>query len=512
MRITSKYLIIPVNPQAQRKKVLFYDKDGRLVYDFDAQLDALTPMYSMYYDMARFMGMELSVSVEPEMDIAFAMTDTKPMAGVYNSCLRPTVHFTAAYGWINDPNGLVYHDGVYHLYFQHNPMGACWGNMHWGHATSPDLIHWTECDLALYPDETGTMYSGSGIVDTKNASGLSPEGKTILFYYTAAPQNSRLSEEGDKKYVQCLAYSTDGGKTLTKYEGNPVVQWIEDGNRDPKVVWCEELGVYLMALYIARDEYQLFESDDLITWKNLQTIRIPESSECPDFYPLTADDGERKWVFTDADEIYAVGHMDAASRQFVIDNEAKKFHYGTNSYAAQTYSGIPDRCVKIAWHTVTKTGTQFCCEMGIPMEISLVNVNGEYYMKALPVAELDGIVRRTDTYSGVKKTPLSKTAAHDITIKVPKDSEDFTLTVFGSTFEVKPSENLFSFGDKAMPISRTDGDVEIRLITDTVSVECFLDGGLVYAVFGNILDKNLNYLTVTTDKAEITVKELMNIH
>ena len=140
------------------------------------------------------------------------------MEGVYSSSLRPRIHFSAAYGWLNDPNGLVYHDGVYHLFFQHNPAGTGWATMHWGHAVYTDLFHWEEKDIALFPDKMGSMYSGSAIVDKKNVSGLSENGDTILLYYTAAGNGCELSLREVAYYTQCMAYSKDGGKTFVKYE------------------------------------------------------------------------------------------------------------------------------------------------------------------------------------------------------------------------------------------------------------------------------------------------------
>ncbi len=509
MEITSKYLIVPVNPKMTRKNIRLTAPDGTLVFDFDAHYDAFTPAFQMYLDVERFIGTEVTLSSEPALDcLVLDQTDKRPMTGVYDSYLRPTVHFTAAYGWLNDPNGLVYQDGVYHLFFQHNPVAPCWGNMHWGHATSTDLIHWKEGDIALYPDKMGTMYSGSGFVDKKNATGLSEDGKTLLFYYTAAGNESTLSKGVD--YTQCLAYSKDNGKTIVKYDKNPVVPFYVRGNRDPKVVWCEELGVYIMALFMRGTTYRLFESENLLDWTPVQDIETPDMGECPDIYPLEKD-GVRKWVFTGADDIYYIGNFDKETRQLVFEVEGRKFHYGRNSYAAQTYSDIPDRRVKIAWNTINTAGTVFCCQMGVPMEMSLAQVKGDWYLKGVPAREFDTLVKSTATYRGDGAVPLSHTAAHDITIKIPKDSDDFTVTLFGHTFEFKPRENKMLFDEREVPLSVTGGDVDLRLITDTISFEWIIDGGLVNAVFGGVLDKNLNALTVTCPNAEITVKTLDSI-
>ena len=140
--------------------------------------------------------------------------------------MKPAWHFRPERNWINDPNGMVYHNGTYHLFFQHNPAGTGWGNMHWGHATSTDLIHWTEHDLAIFPDERGIAASGSGFVDMKNVSGLSSDGNTILLYYTREGGIvTKLAMEKGEKFHQYLAYSIDGGVTFTDYEQNPVLTW-----------------------------------------------------------------------------------------------------------------------------------------------------------------------------------------------------------------------------------------------------------------------------------------------
>ena len=282
MKITAKYLVVPVNNQTRSKSVFFYNGEGKAIFDFAAPIDVLNPEFKMYLDVERFRGMEFTYTVDPEMEVEFEQTEVKPMDGVYDSYLRPQVHFSAAYGWINDPNGMVYHNGTYHLFFQHNPAGTGWGNMHWGHATSPDMIHWTETDIGLFPDDMGTMFSGSGIVDKDNVSGLSENGDTMLFYYTAAGGANIMSR--GKPHVQCLAYSKDGGKTNVKYDKNPVVPHCKGSNRDPKVIWCEEIGAYVMALYLDWYYYRLFESKNLIDWEFIQDIIIKEEgeTECPD--------------------------------------------------------------------------------------------------------------------------------------------------------------------------------------------------------------------------------------
>lgn len=258
--VDKPYLALSLNNDAPLQRVVM-SHEGKEVWALDAHV-CTPPAYSCWLDVRRFMGMQLEVNLPED---AFSLTDELPKA-LYRESLRPQTHFSARTGWINDPNGLVYHNGVYHLFFQHNPAGNQWGNMHWGHAVSRDLVHWTQEPIALYPDALGTMFSGSAVVDERNVSGF---GKgALLLFYTAA---------GDP-FTQCLAWSTDG-KQFRKYEGNPIVPHIAGANRDPKVIWCEELGCYVMALYLENNTYTLLLSDDLLHWREHQHIELPGDSE-----------------------------------------------------------------------------------------------------------------------------------------------------------------------------------------------------------------------------------------
>lgn len=506
MKITAKYLILPINMQVKEKTVLLHDRDGKLIFDFEGHLDPLTPRFYTYLDVERFRGMDLTVTVEPEMEITFEQTETKPAGSDY---LRPAIHFSPDYGWLNDPNGLVYHRGIYHLFYQINPVDNGFGSMHWGHATSTDLIHWEDCGFALYPDDMGTMFSGCGFIDKKNATGLSPDGETMLLFYTAAAEHTVASK--GKKFTQCLAYSTDNGKTVTKYEKNPIVENFHLGNRDPKVVWCEELDCYIMAIFLGDKQfcYRLLESKNLIDWTPMQDVLIREGvEECPDLYPLECD-GVRKWVFAGANDTYMLGHFDTETRQLVFDTEPRTFHYGNASFAGQTFSNVPDgRTIKVVCNVFRDTQAPFSSQMGIPVEVSLVKLNGANYLREEPVRELASLVKTTDSYRGRTKISLSKTAAYDITLKAPRDADDFTVSFFGQELIIKPRENKMVCSRRETPLSLSGGDVELRLITDTFTVECYLDGGLIYAAIGKVLDKNLNTLCVDSDAAEMTVKEL----
>ena len=214
-------------------------------------------------------------------------------------------------GWLNDPNGLCYYNGEYHLFFQACPYTTRDSAKHWGHAVSTDLVHWKELGIALYPDALGPMWSGSAVVDWKNTSGFGVDGKPpMVLAYTAAGV-----------FAQCVAYSTDG-RTFTKYERNPVVQHISDGNRDPKVIWYEPTQRWVMCLYVGfpadgkngaqceRNTVQFLSSPDLKNWT--KTGEIDGFFECPDLFPLPVDGNANnvKWVLTAANSDYMVGQFD----------------------------------------------------------------------------------------------------------------------------------------------------------------------------------------------------------
>ena len=202
---------------------------------------------------------------------------------LYHEAGRPQFHFTAQTGWLNDPNGLVYFDGEYHLFFQFvTQLDGHDDAKLWGHAVSTDLVHWHQLENALEPDTLGAMWSGSAVIDWDNTSGFgSPGHPPLVALYTAA--GGRSPQSKGHSATQCLAYSTDRGRTLTKYAGNPVLPHIAGENRDPKVVWYAPTRHWIMALYVDGDQFGLFSSPDLKAWTQIQTLTIPGCIECPDF-------------------------------------------------------------------------------------------------------------------------------------------------------------------------------------------------------------------------------------
>ena len=192
--VRNKYIILPVNMYSKLKKIRFYEK-GKLVWDIDAHIDFTNPRFFTYVNISHLIGKTLVVASEPEIDMDFSFADEIPEQGYYSEEFRPLVHFSARIGWINDPNGLVYANDTYHMFFQHNPADSSWGNMTWGHAISKDLVHWRELESALQPDELGTVFSGSGIVDYKNVSGLKSGDPCAFILYSRRRKFCSLSRK-----------------------------------------------------------------------------------------------------------------------------------------------------------------------------------------------------------------------------------------------------------------------------------------------------------------------------
>ncbi len=512
--LSNRYMILPINMNAKRKRIFFHEGDT-LLWDFDAPIDFLSPRYYSYINISHMLGKTVTISSVPAIDTAFAFCDEIPADAGANELYRPMVHFTARLGWTNDPNGLVYAGGYYHMFFQHNPTDSAWGNMTWGHAISEDLIHWQQLDSALIPDELGTMFSGSGIVDRRNVSGLgTADNPPVLFYYTAAGGGSVLS--AGKRATQCLAYSTDGGMTVRKYDGNPVINHIIGGNRDPKVVWCEEKNCYLLALYMDANEYALFTSDDLLSFCELQRITLRGDGECPDMYPLEVEGepGNRKWIFSGASDCYMVG--DFSTGAFTILQESKPYYSGHDrkSYAAQTFSDIEGRRVKIAWDRVHAPESCFESQMGIPADVSLCRIGNEYRLRTFPCPEFASLRERSTDYTidtADFTLPLER-RAYDLFLTLEQRSPDVHLRFFGYEFTIRPSANTLSYGDMEMPLSYTGKTIDIRIISDVLSCEIFTDGGLAYSVCAGTADYNIRYLTISPPDPKETLKAALTVH
>jgi len=486
--VEHRYLNLPVQNNAQ-KRVMRFVVDGEEVYRFDIELAEGEPNFWVYADLAPFQGTRLTVMAEDASADALAtLVQSDAPVGIddlYREKYRPRFHFTSRRGWLNDPNGLVFYDGVYHLFYQHNPYGWGWGNMHWGHAVSSDLVHWEELGDVLYPDHLGVMFSGCAVVDWQNTTGFQDgDDPPLVLIYTAAGE----------PYTQCLAYSTDGGETWVKYADNPVLGHIAGHNRDPKVIWHAPSQQWLMALYLVDTDYALFGSPDLKTWRELCDVHIGDATECPDFFELPVDDdpANTRWVFWGANGNYVLGSFDGEI--FTPETDVLRYAGDGNSYAAQTWSDVPDgRRIQIAWLRVNLPGMPFNQMMTFPCELTLRTTPEGIRLCSWPVREIENLYRRTYRWQDATLTPGENVLSgitgdlFDIHADIePGAATAISLTIRGVPITCDVSTSTLTCEGHTVSIPLVNGVLRLRFLVDRASLEIFGADGLVALPIGVI--------------------------
>lgn len=343
--------------------------------------------YWVFCDVTPFKGKTITIKYDGEAAGLQKIYQDDKIAGyetLYKEKNRPQFHFTTQRGWINDPNGLVYFDGEYHLFYQHNPYEQDWENMHWGHAVSTDLVHWQQLPEALYPDELGTMFSGSAVIDYQNTAGYNKKDTpAMIALYTAASPD---------RQTQCMAYSLDKGRTWNKYEKNPVIdskeKWNSMDTRDPRIIWYEPSGHWVMILN-ERDGHSIYTSSDLKDW----TYQSHTSGfwECPELFelPVDGDQTNTRWVMYGASGTYMLGSFDGKT----FTPESGKHYYTSGScYAAQTFTNIPasdGRRIQIGWGRIGQKDMPFTGMMLLPTELSLRTTKDGVRLYSVPVKETE---------------------------------------------------------------------------------------------------------------------------
>lgn len=433
----------------------------------------------------------------------------------YDEPLRPQFHFSPAKNWTNDPNGLVFYKGTYHLFFQHNPTGIEWGNMTWGHAVSKDLLHWTQLDNAILPDKLGTIFSGSAVVDWNNTAGLQTgDEKTLLAIYTSAGGTSPDSQ--GQPFTQSLAYSNDGGWTWTKYAKNPVLKHVAGSNRDPKVIWHEPSRQWVMALYLDKNDFALFGSPNLKDWTKLCDVSVPGSTECPDFFPLLVDGDAKnvKWVFWTGNGRYLLGTFDG--KTFAKEAGPLETHFGANRYAAQTYSDIPaadGRRIQIAWMAGGKyPGMPFNQQMSTPATLTLKTFPEGVRLCTLPIREIETLRGKHTPWKGTLQPGGTLTSGavgklFDIELRVePGTATAVTLNVRGTPIEYNVKEKTLSCLGKSAKVDLASGVLALRVLVDRSSIEIFAADGRVNMAYCFLPPaENKSVATPGKSSGEITV-------
>lgn len=492
IEINKKYLNIPVSHQVDRKTMTI-KVDGKEEQSFLVRLASDEPDYWVFCDLSAYKGKTITIDCDAAAESLNKMFQDDRIVDqdkLYQEENRPQFHFTTRRGWINDPNGLIYHDGEYHLFYQHNPYEREWENMHWGHAVSKDLIHWEELPDALYPDELGGMFSGSAVMDWDNTAGFNQGSKpAMVAAYTAA---------GRDKQVQCVAYSNDNGRTFTKFEGNPLIDskhiWNSQDTRDPKVFWYKPGNHWVMVLN-ERDGHSIYTSANLKQWQ--YESHTTGFWECPELFelPVDGDPGHSKWVMYGASGTYMLGSFDGK----MFTPEHGKFQYTTGAiYAAQTYTDAPDgRRIQVGWGRISHPGMPFNGMMLLPTELSLRTTKNGVRLFSNPIAEVDLLTGSTQKFT----KEMSGDEANEA-INRYRDEDllrvSFTLSLSHATsagIDFK-GQNLIDYdmnsntinGMFYSPEDMTSMELSAVMYIDKTSVEIFFDDG----VFSRSFERRAN--------------------
>ena len=405
LNVTAKFLILPVQDDAPESKVCIVkdnEQRGTLMNVRLARerVDSYVP-----FILSDYKGQQISVDIQGLPADAVCWKELK-LADSFDmsnkETFRPVYHHTPAYGWMNDPNGMFYKDGVYHFFFQYNPYGSVWGNMHWGHSTSSDLIHWNFEGVSIVPDAWGAIFSGSCVVDHNNTAGFGKD--AVIAFYTSA----KSTPWGDVQ-SESMAYSLDNGKTFVKYAGNPIITSLEKDFRDPKVFWYAPGKHWVMILAVGQ-HMELYSSVNLKDWKKESEFGKMQGAhggvwECPDLIELPVEGSrERKWVlicninpggpFGGSAAQYFVGSFDG--KTFVNESpvQTKWMDWGKDNYATVTWNNAPDgRCIALGWMSNWQYANnvptrQYRSANTIARDLTLYKAGGEFYLKSTPSREM----------------------------------------------------------------------------------------------------------------------------
>ncbi len=517
-----KYLLIPVEDSAPEGEIDFVYQNSSLTgYTQKVRLSRGKTDYYVPVDMSQFDKDSIIMIVRgvPSNSICWSDIEESDDMSLEVEKFRPSYHHTPAYGWMNDPNGMFYKDGVYHLYFQYNPYGSMWGNMHWGHSTSTDLVNWKNEGVAIAPDAIGTIFSGSCVVDHNNTSGFGKD--AVVAFYTSAKQ----TPWGDCQ-TQSMAYSLDNGKTFIKYENNPILTSSEKDFRDPKVFWYAPKEHWVMMLAVGQ-HMEIYSSKNLKDWTKESEFGEGHGChggvwECPDLVELPVEGTkEKKWVlicninpggpFGGSATQYFVGDFDGSTFTNNYPEETKWMDYGKDHYATVTWNNAPDgRCIAIGWMSNWQYANnvptlQYRSANTIARDLSLFKQDGSIFLKSEPCKEMlearkDG--RQIKTVNVAKAetislSPQSDNGAYEVELSInPGKSKEvsfvlsngkgekvlMTYDVVKKTFAIdrtKSGEVSFSNDFPAVTeitLSKSK-ELKLRLFVDKSSIEAFVDNG-----------------------------------
>ena len=551
--VTEDYLLLPIQDDAPEGKICIVkdnEQKGTLMNVRLARerVDSYVP-----FALSAYKGQHISIEIQGVPETALCWKELK-LSGSFDMAnkesFRPVYHHTPAYGWMNDPNGMFYKDGVYHLYFQYNPYGSVWGNMHWGHSTSTDLMHWKFEGCAIVPDAWGAIFSGSCVVDHENTAGFGKE--AVVAFYTSA----KSTPWGDIQ-MQSMAYSLDNGKTFTKYEENPILTSSEKDFRDPKVFWYAPGKHWVMILAVGQ-HMEIYSSVNLKEWKKESEFGAMQGAhggvwECPDLVEIPVEGTrEKKWVlicnlnpggpFGGSAAQYFVGSFDG--KKFVNESptQTKWMDWGKDNYATVTWSNAPDgRCIALGWMSNWQYANnvptrQYRSANTLARDLTLYREEQELYLKSTPsvevkkargkkvsipsfkVSEKHEIVNLFEEKQGayeveivIQNAGASKIAFCLLNDKGEKVSMYYDLNRKQFVMDRSESGTVdFSKDFPAVTVApvNVDKELTLRLFVDRSSIEAFGEDGKF--VMTNLVFPSQPYVKMCfeADKNEYAVKSL----
>ena len=521
----TRYLLLPVQEKEENAHIAVLDKQNEMVKRLNVRLavdkvDYLVPLEignAQLLDIT-FHGDKRTTGAIKDFVCWKEMKYSSTFDTTNRERFRPLYHHTPLYGWMNDPNGMFYKDGVWHLYYQFNPYGSHWENMTWGHSTSKDLMHWDAQPMAIESDWLGAIFSGSAIVDKENTTGFGRNAVVAMYTSAGAAQ------------TQSIAYSADGGQTFTKYAGNPVITFNAPDFRDPKVFWHEPTGKWIVVLAVGQ-EVQFYSSKNLKEWKYESSFGREYGNhdgvwECPDMLCF----GE-KWVlllninpggpFGGSATQYFVGRFDGHT--FTCEDspsETKWMDYGKDHYATVTFHNAPEgRIVALPWMSNWQYANQvptkqFRSANGLPRDLGLKTVGGETYLTSTPSKELTAqrgkkVKQPTEAceiiidVKGTADIVLSNAKGEQVTMRYDAQKQEFRMN------RTKSGDVSFSEAFPCETTAPTYGSIkQLRLFIDRCSIEAFDAEGKM--AMTNLVFPSEPYNTIKVKGGKATIYQIDN--
>jgi sucrose-6-phosphate hydrolase SacC (GH32 family) len=468
--------------------------NGLAVQEFNIALGTVSNYdFYAFLDLSAYQNTQMVVRVDSTNDnrLSDLIQSNVPVTTVpiYQEALRPIYHFTPRRGFNNDPNGMVYYNGQYHLGYQHNPYDVVVGNQNWGSAVTADLVHWHELPEAIYGDALGQAWSGSAVVDWNNNAGFGTN--ALVSFYTSAGghANNNLMSEG-QLFSQSLAYSLDQGQTWIKYTNNPVVPNVAGDNRDPKVIWYAPGNKWIMVFWLQNNDFGFFSSTNLINWTQTSTFTFPNVIEVPELFqlPLDGNTNHQLWIFYAGAGHYYVGQFDGSA--FTAQYGPFSIRGGNCFAAGQTFNNLPSsdgRRILMANATGNYPNMPFNCGMDFPVQLILQTTGSTPLIYVNPVNEVALLRTSTNIWpaqilpNGFNVMSNTSGEAFELDVKLqPGTASQIILNLGGTPVTYNCQSQQIDCEGITNGLSPINGLVELHCLVDRGFLEIYANAGLLY--------------------------------